>query len=102
MFSNEAGMGSTPNSAAAAASASSRGAGDRADDWRLYRYHRDLYRQRRDHHAGAADGEEAANGIQAIQHAMSVLVGGWGQLCRFHRAAVRLQFYRRKLHLCRK
>lgn len=38
MFSNEAGMGSTPNSAAAAASWPPHpgGAGDRTNDWRLY------------------------------------------------------------------
>lgn len=38
MFSNEAGMGSTPNSAAAAASwpPSPCGAGDRTDDWRFH------------------------------------------------------------------
>ena len=55
MFSNEAGMGSSPNAAAAAASAAAPGgAGDRADDWRVYRYYRDLYRQRDYRHAGAA------------------------------------------------
>ncbi len=54
MFSNEAGMGSSPNAAAAAAllAAAPGGAGDRADDWRVYRYYRDLYRQRDYRHAG--------------------------------------------------
>jgi AGCS family alanine or glycine:cation symporter len=48
MFSNEAGWGQrlTPPRPRLPGPAPG-GAGDRADDWRLYRYHRDLYRQRR-------------------------------------------------------
>ena len=79
MFSNEAGMGSSPNAAAAASGRRTRRRRDRADDWRVYRYYRDLYRQRDYRHAGAAaDNEYTLNGIQDLQHAMSVLVGGWG------------------------
>ncbi len=41
------------------------------------------------------DNEYTLNGIQDLQHAMSVLVGGWGAgVHRPHRAAVRLQLYR--------
>ncbi|VTN13868.1 Na+/alanine symporter [Raoultella terrigena] len=50
------------------------------DDWRVYRYRCYLHRQPVIIMlAPRARGEEdAANGIQAIQHAMSGLVGGWG------------------------
>jgi alanine or glycine:cation symporter, AGCS family len=82
MFSNEAGMGSTPNAAAAAAS------------WPPHPAAQGIVQM-----IGvffdtvvictasaviimlaprARGGEDAANGIQAIQHAMSGLVGGWG------------------------
>ncbi len=46
------------------------------------------------------EAEDAVNGIQSIQHAMTSLVGGWGGIRGNRRAALCLQFYRRKLHLC--
>ncbi|VDR29893.1 Na+/alanine symporter [Raoultella terrigena] len=82
MFSNEAGMGSTPNAAAAAASWPPHPAaqgivqmiGVFIDTVVICTASAVIIMLAPRAHGG----EDAANGIQAIQHAMSGLVGGWG------------------------
>ena len=81
MFSNEAGMGSTPNTAAAAASWPPHPAaqgivqmiGVLIDTIVICTASAVIIML-----APLDDAEDAANGIQSIQHAMTSLVGGWG------------------------
>ncbi len=104
MFSNEAGMGSTPNAAAARFTASASGCagivqmiGVLIDTIVICTPARVIIML-----APLDEAEDAVNGIKSIQHAMTSLVGGWGG-GRFVAIVVLLfclQFYRRKLHLC--
>lgn len=82
MFSNEAGMGSTPNAAAAAASWPPHPAaqgivqmiGVLIDTIVICTASAVIIML-----APQDDAEDAANGIQSIQHAMTSLVGSWGE-----------------------
>jgi hypothetical protein len=50
-----------------------------ADDWRLYRYHYHLFRQRHDFAAGRPRPHSSGTvGIQLLQQALVNLTGGWG------------------------